>query len=269
VGALALATITVGLGLAPDATSAVRFASADQATVHPGVQLFIAGSQCTSNFVYFQGDDEFIGMAAHCAGLGEQTDTDGCATGSLPIGTPVEIDGATKPGSLAYSSWETMQRVGEQDPLTCAVNDFAFVKIDPADHGRVNPTVPHWGGPIGVAGTVPDGTQFRAYGNSLLRQGLTLLSPMGGLNTGTAYNGWVHRAITLVPGVPGDSGMALMTTDGLAVGVLSSISLFPNTGQLNFTDVSRAMQYAQQHGFPGLNLALGDAFNPNQLPLGL
>jgi hypothetical protein len=270
VGVLAMAMVAVGLGVAPDATSQVSFAPADQATIHPGVQLFIKGSQCTANFIYLQGGEEFIGMAAHCASRGEPTNLDGCANQSLPLGTPVEIDGATRPGTLAYSSWETMQRLGERDALVCGVNDFAFVRIDPADHGRVNPTVPHWGGPLGVAASdVPVGVQYRAYGNSLLRQGLTLLSPMGGLNTGTYAGGWVHRALTLLPGVPGDSGMGLQTTDGLAVGVLSSLIVLPDTGQLNFTDVGLAMQYARQHGFPGLTLATGDHFDGNQFMLDL
>ena len=52
---------------------------------------------------------------------GGQTETDGCTSGSLPIGTPVEVDGASKPGTLVYNSWLTMQATGEADPDTCAV----------------------------------------------------------------------------------------------------------------------------------------------------
>ena len=43
----------------------------------------------------------YLGQAAHCSSQGGQTDTDGCSTQSLPIGTPVDIDGAGKPGTLA------------------------------------------------------------------------------------------------------------------------------------------------------------------------
>ena len=45
-----------------------------------------------------------------------------------------------------------MQANGESDPDTCAYNDLALVKIDPADVGKVNPSVPGFGGPTGVGG---------------------------------------------------------------------------------------------------------------------
>lgn len=269
-GVLAVASMALGLGLAPDAVSAPTFAPSSEASIHPGVQMVTAGAQCTANFVFTEADEVFIGYAAHCAGLGGQTDTDGCATESLPIGTPVEIQGATKPGLLAYSSWSAMRAAGEQDPTICANNDFAFVRVDPADHLRVSPSVPVWGGPSGVApSNLSPFIGLRAYGNSGLRLGLTPVSPMGGLSTGTSEGGWSHQAFTVLPAVPGDSGMPLLDDRGRAVGLLSTISILPNVGTLNFTDVALAMQYARTHGFGGLQLALGDPFEPNQLPLDL
>ena len=50
---------------------------------------FTDGAQCTSNFVFTQGSNVYLGQAAHCSSTGGQTSTDGCDTGSLPIGTPV------------------------------------------------------------------------------------------------------------------------------------------------------------------------------------
>src|SRR4249919_712359 len=130
--------------------TASAWAPAAQATVHPGVQVFTAGAQCTSNFVFQEGADVYLGQAAHCSGTGGQTETDGCTSGSLPIGTPVEVTGASKPGTLAYNSWLTMQAKGESDPDTCAYNDLALIRLDPADVGKVNPSVPAFGGPSGV-----------------------------------------------------------------------------------------------------------------------
>ena len=99
--------------LAPRVASA--WAPARQATVHPGVMTFTNGAQCTSNFVFTDGSNVYLGQAAHCSGTGGQTSTDGCDTGSLPIGTPVDVTGATKPGTLVYNSWLTMQGRGESD----------------------------------------------------------------------------------------------------------------------------------------------------------
>ena len=58
---------------------------------------------------------------------------------------------------MVYNSWLPMQANGEKDPDTCAYNDLALVKLDPADAAKVNPSIPFWGGPTGV-GT--DGTQL-------------------------------------------------------------------------------------------------------------
>src|SRR5262245_60431445 len=127
-----------------------QWAPAGSASVHPGVQVFTEGAQCTSNFVFQEGSDVYLGQAAHCSGTGGQTETDGCTSGSLPLGTPVEVTGATKLGVLAYNSWLTMQAAGESDPDTCAFNGLALIRLDPADVGRVNPSVPAFGGPTGV-----------------------------------------------------------------------------------------------------------------------
>src|SRR5256886_11042778 len=148
--------------LAPATASA--WAPAGQATIHPGVQVFTAGAQCTANFVYTDGSNVYLGQAAHCSGTGSQTDTNGCTSGSLPVGTPVDVTGASKPGTLVYNSWLTMQSKGETNPDTCAYNDLALIKIDPADVGKVNPSVPGFGGPTGVGGAAAAGPAY-SYGN--------------------------------------------------------------------------------------------------------
>ena len=46
-----------------------------------------------------------------------------------------------------------MQAAGETDADTCAYNDFALIKLDPADYGKVNPSVPTLGGPTALGTT--------------------------------------------------------------------------------------------------------------------
>jgi hypothetical protein len=270
VAALALATFGVGLAAAPAAQSAPQWAPAASATIRPGVMMFTDGAQCTANFIFTQGADVLIGYAAHCAGLGGATETNGCEAGSLPLGTPVEIDGATQPGTLVYSSWLAMQAVDETDPDACAYNDFALVRIDPADIARVNPSIPHWGGPTGLnTSGNPALSRVYTYGNSSLRQGIALLSPKTGLSLGTTGAGWTHPTYTVSPGVPGDSGSAMLDAQGRASGVLSTLALAPLAGSNNFSDLNLGMQYAAARGFP-VDLALGTvAFTPNKLPLGI
>ncbi|WP_409461635.1 serine protease [Amycolatopsis sp. GA6-003] len=225
------------------------WAPADTAAVHPGVQTHTNGAQCTSNFVYSNGTDVFLGQAAHCSGTGGSTETNGCSAGSLPLGTPVEIAGASKPGTLVYNSWLTMQSRHEADANTCQYNDLALVKIDPSDVAKVNPSLPFWGGPTGVNTT---GTKQLAtvlsYGNSELRGGITQLSPKQGTSLGDAGNGWSHTVFTVTPGIPGDSGSGFLDRDGNALGVLSTLNLLPQPGTNGVGDLSRELEYANAHG---------------------
>jgi hypothetical protein len=245
-----------------------RWARANQATIHPGVQTFTDGAQCTANFVFTHPTGIYIGQAAHCAGTGGATETNGCDSGSLPLGTPVEIDGASAPGTLAYSSWLTMQDINETDPNTCDYNDFALVKLDPADHDVVNPSVPFWGGPTAVGATSAFRDKVYSYGNSGLRFGLSPLSPKEGYSIGQRGGGWSHTVYTVTPGVPGDSGSAFLSRTGAALGTLSTVAIAPFPASNGVGDLARELAYAQQNGgFGGLQLALGtEPFRPGLVP---
>ncbi len=265
-------TAVLAAGPAP-ADAAPTWAPEATATIHPGVQTDTAGGQCTANFVFTAGSDVYIGQAAHCSGTGGQTETDGCLSGSLPLGTTVTVDGASRPGTLAYNSWLTMQAAGETDPDACAYNDLALVRLDPADVGSVNPTVPHWGGPTGVDS---DGTTLServySYGNSSLRGGITQLSPKTGISLGAEGGGWTHLVYTVSPGIPGDSGSAFLDASGRAVGVLSTLQIAPVAASNGVSDLSRMVAYARAHVPALADLQVVDgtrAFNGNQLPLGL
>jgi hypothetical protein len=253
----------VAAALAPGIASA--WAPAATATIHPGVQVFTAGAQCTSNFVFEEGSNVYLGQAAHCSGTGGQTETDGCTSGSLPLGTAVEVTGASKAGTLVYNSWLAMQANGEGDPDTCAYNDLALIKIDPADVGKVNPSIPGFGGPTGV-GTVGDlGSTVYSYGNSELRGGITKLSPKQGIVIQNEGSGWSHIVATFTPGVPGDSGSGFLNESGQAIGVLSTLQLAPLAGTNGVGDIGKEISYARASGgFPGLQLVPGtQAFKAN------
>jgi hypothetical protein len=250
VGALAAAT----MALAPAAASADHNA----APIHPGVQTLTNGGQCTSNFVFRDGGDTYLGQAAHCSGTGAATDTNGCTAGTLPLGTEVEITGATRSGTLAYSSWNAMQAAGETDENTCAYNDFALVRVDPADVGTIDSTVPGLGGPTGVGG--PGGmlgdTVF-SYGNSSLRQGIPQLRPKQGTVIQSVGGNWSRTVLTVTPGIPGDSGSGFLSGNGQAIGVLATLQVLPLPGTNGVGDLSHLVDYARAHGMPGLELVPG------------
>jgi hypothetical protein len=249
--------------LAPAAASA--WAPAATATVHPGVMTYTEGGQCTSNFVFQDGSGVYIGQAAHCSGTGGQTETDGCTSGSLPLGTKVEVKGASKPGTLVYNSWLAMQAKGETDPDTCAYNDLALVKLDPADVGKVNPSVPGFGGPTGVGSAGETGSTVYSYGNSSLRGGVTKLSPKQGLVIQNEGGGWSHVVATLSPGIPGDSGSGFFNGAGEAFGVLSTLQLAPFPATNGVGDLAKELAYARANSaFTEVQLVHGtEPFKPD------
>jgi hypothetical protein len=216
------------------------------------------GAQCTSNFVFYDASNTiYLGQAAHCAGTGSNTDTDGCTTQSLPLGTAVSVGGASRPGTLAYSSWAAMQAAGDTNADECAYNDISLIKLDPADYGKVNPSVPTLGGPTGITTSTQLGDTVFSYGNSSLRAGITLLSPKEGKSLGTDGNGWTHQVYTVSPGIPGDSGSGFMDDQGRAFGVLSTLQLAPLVGANGVSDLSRMLAYMKAHGGPDVTLAQG------------
>ena len=233
--------------------------------IHPGVMTFTQGAQCTSNFIFRDGGGTYIGQAAHCSGTGGATETNGCDSGSLPIGTQVEVDGATEPGTLAYNSWLAMQAAAETNADACQYNDYALVRIDPADVGRVDSSVPGFGGPTGVGpSSAMLGDTAYSYGNSSLRGGITKLSPKQGVVVQGEGNGWSRTVYTATPGVPGDSGGAFLSGSGQAIGTLSTLQILPVAGSNGVGDLRNELNYARAHGFGGLDLVPGtQPFTPD------
>ncbi|MGH8880192.1 MAG: hypothetical protein ACRD0P_23040, partial [Stackebrandtia sp.] len=150
---------TATAGKKPKPSAAVAWAPADTAQIHPGTMMYTDGAQCTANFVFTKRSSVYVGYAAHCAGTGAATETNGCDAESLPLGTKVDfVEGGSLVsdgnrvggGTLVYSSWLAMQQNNETDANACDYNDFALVKVDAADVSKVNPSIPFYGGPTGI-----------------------------------------------------------------------------------------------------------------------
>src|SRR5207245_531398 len=167
---------------------------------------------------------------------------------SRPVGTAVDVTGASKPGTMVYNSWLAMQAAHETNSNTCAFNDLALVKLDPADTGKVNPSIPFWGGPVAASSA---GTNLLdnvySYGNSELRLGISTLSPKRGYSLGDDPSGWSHQVETLTPGIPGDSGSAFLDSQGRALGILSTLEILPVPTSNNVGDVGKELAYEHAH----------------------
>jgi len=278
-GVLALACAAVPAG-------AGAWAPEGSATIHPGVMTFTnassflnGASQCTANFVFTDSaGNVYLGQAAHCSSTGEDTETNGCTTKSLPIGTPIYtgdlvnggVQEGTLAGTLAYNSWLAMQSKGEKDANTCAFNDLALIKVAANQVANVNPTVPFWGGPDGLAANASAlGSQVFTYGNSILRGGVSVLSPKTGVSLGDqeGTGGWSESVYTVSPGIPGDSGSGYMDSGGNALGVLSTVEFAPLAGSNGVGTLAKELAYANAATGLGLKVAPGTTpFSATPLP---
>lgn len=246
---------------APQGDGEPVWASLDAAAIHPGIQTVTEGAQCTANFVFWApaaagGFDVYIGQAAHCAGTGAATDTNGCTADSLPLGTQVDL-GTGNPGVLAYSSWLAMQDANTTASAPeCFGNDVALVQVAEADEARVSPEVPFFGGPTGLAPTtgLALGDDAYSFGNSGLRLGF---EPVLSWKHGTvvAADAWSADVYTATPGVPGDSGSGFLTADGKAFGVLSTLVFLPAPASNEVAGLASALAYMEAHGGPEVELA--------------
>jgi len=276
----------LAMALLSGAGSASAWAPAESATIHPGVMTFTGGSsflngagQCTANFVYTDASGNvYLGQAAHCSSTGSNTETNGCSTKSLPLGSPIYagdlvnggIQTGTLVGTLAYNSWIAMQQAHETNAATCAYNDLALIKIAAGQVANVNPTVPFWGGPNGLAaGAAPLGERVFTYGNSILRGGVSVLSPKTGLSLGEAEEsaGWSSQVYTVSPGIPGDSGSAYMDGSGNALGILSTVELAPVPASNGVGTLAKELAYANGATGLGVKVAPGTtAFSSTPVP---
>ena len=258
---LLAAAATAGLALSGALATATP-ASADHAgdpTIHPGVQTYTAGAQCTANFVFTDGLDTFIGQAAHCSGTGGNTETNGCSAGSLPLGTPVEVNGATQPGTLVYNSWLTMQARGETDPSTCPTTTSR-------SSSSTRPTPVASARDPGHRRSDRHRPRRRRHRRERLLATATAAcapasassAPKEGVSLGTEADGWNHPVYTLTPGIPGDCGSAFVNADGEALGVLSTLALAPLAGSNGVSDLGKALDYANAFGGVNVSLSLGE-----------
>lgn len=241
----------------PAATQAAvpAWAPAATATIRPGAATLTDHAICTANFVFHDGaGNVYLGQAAHCSSSEDMGSLDGCVNNSLPIGTPVRVAGATRPATLAYNSWIGMDDRGETNINQCSYNDFALVRLDPADYASVNPTLRSTGGPTGIAANVVDQTDVFGFGSTINQAGVAPHSKRG-VSLRQGADGLAHAVRLSPPGISGDSGSGVVDANGRAFGVLSTYS--PLRGTNGVGNLSRMMDYMRASGGPDVTLANG------------
>lgn len=172
--------------------------------VRPGGIVRSDNGQCTLNFL-FEGSDgnRYIGTAGHCI------------LGDSPIGGDVgEESWAAGAGPEARGAGD--ERIGEfayailDDP-----KDFALVRLD-ADVSS-DPQLCHFGGPTGINTDTPgldEPTPLQLFGNGLAIGAVLPARTIVALGMPDPDHVYAQGVV-----LPGDSGSAVISDDGRAVGV--------------------------------------------------
>lgn len=191
--------LTVLAGIAVLAAAALLALAAPTASAHhyspiqPGARL---GGGCTMNFVYEDaGGTRYVGSAGHCydqAGVRAHT-TDGEAFGTV---------------------------VYQVDQAPSGPVDFALIEIDASWQDRVDPSVRHWGGPIGTGAPEP-GTTTLHYGHGTGPGDAEPTRARQGVVLDTTEETGVQARIFPFSG--GDSGGPILDEQGRAIGVLGQV----------------------------------------------
>ncbi len=177
-----------------------------QMRIRPGA-LMTSPAGCTMNWVFR--DDLgglYIGTAGHCVGS---------------AGRPVRLSGIGTIGTSVYALNAGLGR------------DFALVKIDPALHHLVDPTLCKWGGPTSVVGDHP--TPGTAGQHVMLQYGHGIVYGTTSATRARAFEGVMSGSTIDMRGASagGDSGSPIMLATGEAAGVLTHgfpVPVGPNVG---------------------------------------
>ena len=186
--------------------------------IQPGGVVLTDVGMCTLNFLFRAGDGtRFIGTAGHCILGDDPVEDDGPLPGGKQ-GPPPLTEKAWAPGSGPVAKDASKHRLGEfAYAILGEPQDFALIRLDPGVHA--NPQVAFFGGPTGInTDRSNDPVTLEYYGNGI---GVGSAVPArSALALGTSNPDQVY-ALGLA--APGDSGSAVISSDGRAVGVLVEV----------------------------------------------
>ncbi len=251
-------------------TSSRQFGTPTRTQIRPGVEISSRNGSCTSNFLYAENSvTVYIGVAAHCFSEDTNSGIDPCNTRNEAIGfAGITIENASRPGTLAYSSWSAMQQRGETPGSdVCTLNDFALVQIHPDDLANIHPAAIGFGGPVALfTGLAAVGDTVYSYGQSAAHGGVNDLEEKRGRITRIVAGGLGYRISTDSAGLPGDSGSAVLHQDGRALAVLSDVGVGVGLAPVSngVVNLERALDYAKSGGFvsAATGLLTWDEFSP-------
>lgn len=208
------------------------------------------------------------GTAAACDGLspGDQLETDAglCTLGFLvadpnglyftTAGHCIDVDQVARSpdvGEFGRGVFHYLEPDNDSPQDGSPGDDFGLIRIHEGAYASLNPKMCGWAGPTGIYTDTPGGGMLRLYGHGLVfgefqqtrAREATLIE-----NDGDAF-------YFVGPGVPGDSGSAVLHEDGRAMGVLTHLQI-GGTSTNGGTHLDRGFRLAADAGFTQLRLVL-------------
>jgi len=178
--------------------------------VRPGAVVETKVGLCTLNFLFTAPDGErFIGTAGHCILGGDSElagDNGGEKTWAKGTGPEAKDSKGHRIGEFAYAVL--------QDP-----KDFSLIRLDPGI--QASPEMCDFGGPTGINNDISDGPRVLEYWGNGIGIG-TAVPARSAIALGFPNADHVYAAGLALPG---DSGSAVITEDGRAVGVLVTVGV--------------------------------------------
>jgi hypothetical protein len=169
--------------------------------IRPGAWLEIGDANCTASFVVQDPTGAlYITTAGHCtSGPGQRA--------SIKENALIGMQNDIHPFGTVVANWPHGL-------------DAALIRIDAEQYADVNPTMLGWGGPTGLLTSIPaqDPVIVRHYGwgwATWYEQNTRCRSGVADLASWDSTTWWYFGL-----GGGGDSGSAVMTSDGLAMGIL-------------------------------------------------
>ncbi|MEX0657807.1 MAG: hypothetical protein WD080_01605 [Egibacteraceae bacterium] len=219
--------------LLPTRTAALPLGLGACTGVRPGATVLNDVGLCSFNYLFHGSDGQrYMGTAGHCvlgAVPGEQT----WAPGSGPVARDAT---GNRVGEFAYA-------------VLGGVRDFALVRLD--DGVPASPQMCHFGGPTGINEDLSPGPVILQHYGQALVFGQLLPARTSIAPTTSDPNQVFANGLALF----GDSGGAVNSADGRAMGVLVTVGLHlggvTNVGTIGVTRI--APQVAQAKGALGLS----------------
>lgn len=254
-------TLTRGgdCALIPPLKTAAPIGNAPCPGVRPGALVESDVGTCTMNYVFSGSDGRtYVGTAGHCIIEAPSTGGDFPEMQWGPGAGPEARDGdGNRIGEFAYAVLRDSEEA-----------DFSLIRLDPSV--SANPQMCFFGGPTGLNTTNPplsEPTLLNYYGNGILIGNLVVanvptLPARSALALGMPSDTHVY-AEGLV--LPGDSGSAVNSSDGRAIGVAVTTGIHSSSigtdgidaGLIGIMRLGPQVQRAQ--GFTGVTYTLQTA----------